>query len=118
MADAVAPPGAGRDRGPARHELPAIDEAALVTARTVDAMLEAARDGGHERWAVFLAPLPDRLRDGDLRELRSAALRVRAAFGPKDSIRDVLPEMVTEPAIHAVDRLLKALARHEARADR
>jgi hypothetical protein len=117
MPDAAAPR-ARRDSGPARHELPAIDEAALVTARNVDAMLAAARSGGHDRWAVFLAPLPDRLRDGDLRELRSAALRVRAAYGPKDSVRDALPESLTEPAIHAADRLLKALARHDTRADR
>ena len=73
---------------------------------------------GNERWVAFLAPLPDRLRDGDLRDLRSAALRVRAAFGPKDSIRDALPDDVTEPVIKAVDRLLKTLARHEVRADR
>jgi len=70
------------------------------------------------RWVTFLEPLPDRLRDGDLRDTRSAALRVRAAFGPKDSIRDSLPEAVTEPVIGAIDRLLKVIARHEARSDR
>jgi hypothetical protein len=117
MPDATARRSA-RTAGPARHELPAIDEAALVAARMVEVMLDAAREGGHSRWAAFLAPLPERLRDGDLRELHSAAQRVRAAFGPKDSIRDVLDESMTEPAIHAVDRLLKALARHETRADR
>lgn len=95
-----------------------IDEAALVTARAVDDMLTEARAGGNDRWAAFLAPLPDRLRDGDLRELRSAALRVRAAYGPKDSIRDALADDLTEPAIKAVDRLLKALARRDVRADR
>ncbi|HEX5014857.1 MAG TPA: hypothetical protein VFV72_11945 [Candidatus Limnocylindrales bacterium] len=118
MPDATAPGGSRRQAGPARHELPAIDEAALATARTVDAMLRAARSGGHDRWATFLGPLPDRLRDGDLRELRATALRVRAAYGPKDSVRDALPEDVTEPAMKAVDRLLKALARHDARGDR
>lgn len=117
MPDAAAP-GSRRDAGPARHEVPAIDEAALVTARAVDAMLRSARDGGHDRWAAYLAPLPDRLRDGDLRELRSTAMRVRAAYGPKDSIRDALPEDVTEPVIKAVDRLLKVLARRDARGDR
>src|SRR5262245_35926704 len=118
MPDAAAPRGSRRSPGPARHELPAIDEAALVAARHTDRMLEAARSSGFTRWETFLEPLPDRLRDGDLRDVRSAALRVRAAYGPKDSIRDSLPEDVTEPAIGAVDRLLKVLARHDVRADR
>jgi hypothetical protein len=118
MPDATAAGGSRRDTGPARHELPAIDEAALATARAVDEMLRAAREGGHDRWAAFLAPLPDRLRDGNLRELRSAAQRLRAAYGPKDSVRDALPDDVTEPAIKAVDRLLKALARRDTRGDR
>jgi len=98
--------------------MPAIDEAALLAARHTDRMLEAARASGFTRWEAFLEPLPDRLRDGDLRDTRSAALRVRAAFGPKDSIRDSLPEAVTEPVIGAIDRLLKVIARHEARSDR
>ena len=114
----AAPPRRSREPGPARHELPAIDEAALVAARTVDAMLVASRDRGVDRWVAFLEPLPDRLRDGELREVRVAAQRVRAAFGPKDSIRDALPDDVTAPAIAAADRLLKALARYELRADR
>jgi hypothetical protein len=46
--------------------------------------------------------------------LRSAGRLVRAAFGPKDSIRDSLPETVTEPLLKAVDLLLKAIARYEA----
>jgi hypothetical protein len=118
MPDAAAPEGRRRDPGPARHEVPAIDEAALATARAVDAMLVAARTGGVDRWATFLEPLPDRLRDGDLKDLRSAALRVRAAYGPKDSIRDALPDDLTEPAIVAADKLLKALARYDLRPDR
>jgi hypothetical protein len=117
MPDAAAPRGARRASGPARHEVPTIDEAALVAARHTDRMLEAARSSGFTRWVTFFEPLPDRLRDGDLRDVRSAALRVRAAFGPKDSIRDSLPEDVTEPVIGAVDRLLKVLARHDARGD-
>jgi len=62
----------------------------------------------------FLAPLPDRLRDGTIRELRTSARQARAAYGAKDSIRDALPAEVTEPLVAAVDRLLKALARYEA----
>ena len=81
-------------------------------------MLAAARAGGLERWATFLEPLPDRLRDGDLKDVRSAALRIRAAYGPKDSIRDALPDDLTEPAVVAADRLLKALARYDHRPDR
>jgi hypothetical protein len=98
---------------PARHERPAIDEAALRAARTADVVLAAARERGIERWVRFLEPLPDRLRDDDLRALRGTALRCRAAFGPKDSIRDVLPGDVTEPFLDAVDRLLRLMARRE-----
>lgn len=101
------------DRPPARHELPDIDAAALAAAAATDRALAAARDMGALRWVVYLAPLPDRLRDDPLRDLRGAARRVRAAFGPKDSIRDALPEDATEPMLRSVDELLKAIARHE-----
>jgi hypothetical protein len=118
MPDAAPPRSSRREPGPARHELPGIDEAALTAARTVDAMLVAVRERGVDRWVRFLEPLPERLRDGELRDVRAAAQRVRAAFGPKDSIREALPDDMTEPAIVAADRLLKALARHELRGDR
>jgi hypothetical protein len=118
MPDATTPRSPGRATGPARHELPAIDEAALSAALRTERMLAAARAAGLSRWVALLEPLPDRLRDGDLRDVRSAAVRVRASFGPKDSIRDDLPDDVTQPVVVAIDRLLKALARHEARADR
>src|SRR5262245_22925217 len=118
MPDAAAPRGARRDPGPARHELPAIDEAALAAARDTDRLLAAAETAGLARWVEFLGPLPDKLRDGDLRDVRTAAVRVRAAYGPKDSVRDALPEAVTEPAVKTIDKLLKALARHEARSGR
>jgi hypothetical protein len=100
---------------PGRHERPAIDEAALVAARQADNLLAACRDAEHERWAAYFEAIPDGLRDAPLRELRSVAVRARAAFGPKDSIRDVLPADVTEPFLVAIDRLLKALAREAAR---
>ena len=77
--------------GPARHELPAIDDLALVAARRADLLLAAAREQGDARWVTFLEPIPDRLRDDELRALRSTAMRARAAYGPKDSVRDVLP---------------------------
>jgi hypothetical protein len=118
MPDAATPRGARRATGPARHEVPAIDEAALAAARDTDRLLAAAETAGIARWVEFLSPLPERLRDGDLRDVRSAALRVRAAYGPKDSIRDALPGEVTEPAVVTIDRLLKALARYDARGDR
>lgn len=73
-----------------------------------------ARDLGSERWERYLTPLPERLRDAPVAELRGAARRVRSAFGPKDSIRDVLPGDVTEPLLDAIDRLLKALDRRDA----
>ena len=47
---------------PARHELPAIDDAALTAARGADRLLAAAREIGSERWSAFLAPLPEWLR--------------------------------------------------------
>jgi hypothetical protein len=106
-----------RRRGPARHERPAIDDAALLAARHADRLVAAALDRGSTRWAEFLGPLPDRLRDDELTSLRSVALRARAAYGPKDSVRDTLPADLTEPFLEAIDRLLRELARREA-ADR
>ena len=103
--------------GPPRHEIPAIDEAALVAARQADLLLTAAGDLGFSRWEAYLTPLPDRFRDGDIRDIRSAAMRARAAYGPKDSLRDALPAALTEPFLDAVDRLLKAIARYELRGD-
>src|SRR5688500_18041686 len=67
----------------------------------------------NERWVGYLTPLPDRFRDDSLRELRASARRARAAYGPKDSIRDALPEAATEPLLLAIDRLLKAIARFD-----
>ena len=104
------------DPTPARHELPEIDGAALEAALAADKALAAARELGHERWERYLAQVPDRLRDDPVRGLKSAGRSVRAAYGPKDSIRDVLPESVTEPLLKAIDRLLKVIARHEAHA--
>ncbi len=103
-----------RRTGPARHEMPAIDDLALVAARHADRLVAAARDRDVTRWLAFLEPLPDRLRDEDLPGLRSAAVRARAAYGPKDSVRDVLPAELTEPFLEAIDRLLRELnwARH------
>jgi hypothetical protein len=103
-----------RPADPARHELPDIDAAALAAARAADHALGAARSMGLDRWERYLAPIPDRLRDDPVTGLRSAGRLVRAAFGPKDSIRDALPEAVTEPLLKAVDLLLKAIARYEA----
>ena len=101
-------------RGPARHERPAIDDAALVAARAGDRMVAAARDAGQDRWVRYLEPLPDRLRDEEIADLRKTAMRARSAYGPKDSVRDALPYEVTEPFLDAIDRLLKELARREA----
>jgi hypothetical protein len=107
-------PGPRARRGPARHERPAIDEAALVAARAGDRMVREARGRESARWLAYLEPLPDALRDADLGDLRKVALRARAAYGPKDSVRDALPPDVTEPFLDAVDRLLKELARRDA----
>ena len=98
--------------------MPAVDEAALAAARHADRLLAAAVDMEAARWEAYLRPLPDRLRDGDLRDIRLAAMRARAAYGPKDSIRDALPELLTEPFLESIDRLLKVINRRELRADR
>ncbi len=76
-------------------------------------MVDAARARGSDRWLAYLEPLPDRLRDEELVDLRRTALRARAAYGPKDSIRDALPAEVTEPFLEAIDRLLKEIARRD-----
>lgn len=101
----------GSTRRLARHERPAIDEAGLVAARHADRLLDAARELGSERWAAYLEPLPDRLRDDEPAALRATATRCRAAFGVKDSIRDVLPESLTEPFLDSIDRLVRELNR-------
>ncbi|MGA2512816.1 MAG: hypothetical protein ABSG37_04265 [Candidatus Limnocylindrales bacterium] len=100
-----------KGRDPARHELPAIDEAALAAARDADRLLAGARERGARRWSDFLAALPDQLRDAGIEELRAVAQRARAAYGPKDSIRESLPPELTEPFLADLDRLRKVLAR-------
>jgi hypothetical protein len=103
--------GRRRATGPARHERPVIDDLALVAARHADRLVDAARERGATRWVEYFEPLPDRLRDDELRDLRAAAARARSAYGPKDSIRDVLPADLTEPFLDAIDRLLRELGR-------
>jgi hypothetical protein len=98
-------------RSVARHEHPAIDEAGLVAARHADRLLAAAREVGSARWIAYLEPLPDRLRDDEPAALRATATRCRAAFGVKDSIRDSLPESLTEPFLDSIDRLVRELNR-------
>lgn len=83
----------------------------MIAARHADRLLASARERGAVRWVTFLEPLPDRLRDEDLPGLRAAAVRARAAYGPKDSVRDVLPGNVTEPLLEAIDRLLREINR-------
>lgn len=80
----------------------------------MDRLLTAARERGSHRWVTFLAPIPDRLRDDELTALRATAVRARAAYGPRDSIRDVLPGELTEPLLNALDRLIRELNRRDA----
>jgi hypothetical protein len=100
-------------RSPPRHELPDVDAAALEAARAADVLVRAAREAGNERWLRYLEPLPNRLRDDPLPDLRTATRLARAAYGPKDSIRDALPEEATEPFLDRIDRLIKAINRWE-----
>jgi hypothetical protein len=109
-----------RERAIPRHELPEIDAAALSAARALDRLVAEARrlaDAGSreaDRWAGYFGHMPDELRDDPLPRLRALGRRARAAYGPKDSVRDVLPLEVTEPALDSIDRLLKVIARFEA----
>jgi hypothetical protein len=93
--------------------MPAVDEAGLEAGRRADRVIAAARAAGADRWVAYFEPLADRLRDDEPRDLRQAALRARAAYGPKDSIRDVVAPEVSEPLLEAVDRLLKVLNRRD-----
>lgn len=117
MPDPVPPrriaPAPSGGRGPLRHELPAVDEAGLTAARHADRLVAAARERGVSRWLRYFETMPDRLRDDEPRSLRAVAMRARAAYGPKDSVRDELPEDVTEPFLDAIDRLLKQLNRRD-----
>jgi hypothetical protein len=106
------PPGRA-GHGPLRHEMPAVDEAALAAARLADRVVSAARTSNADRWVAYFEPLTERLRDDEPLGLRQVALRARAAYGPKDSIRDVVPREVSEPFLEAVDRLIKQLNRRE-----
>ncbi len=90
-----------------------MDAAALAAALHAERALAAALAAGLSRWVAVLAPLPDRLRDGSVADLRGVARSARAAFGPKDSITDVLPAELTLPYRDAIDRLLKELTRSE-----
>jgi hypothetical protein len=103
-----------REPEPARHERPAIDEAALIAARAADKVLDSALDRGSQRWVNLFATVPDQLRDAGLKELRTVSMRARAAYGAKDSIREYLPADVTEPFLVELDRLMKLLARDAA----
>jgi hypothetical protein len=104
-------------RGPPRHEIPEVDAAALEAARAADVLVAAARQADSARWLHYLGPLPERLRDDALPELRAATRLARAAYGPKDSIRDDLPAEATEPFLDRIDRLIKAIARYESHRD-
>ncbi len=104
-------------RQSARHERAAIDEVALAAARHADRLLAEARALGVTRWISYLDPLPERLRDDEPAALRATAVRCRAAYGVKDSVRDALPPELTEPFLDSIDRLLRELNRelHRAR---
>lgn len=111
MTDAGSRRVTGTTKGPARHERPVIDALGLEAARHADRLLDEARALGIVRWSTYFDDLPDRLRDDEPAALRRSALRARAAYGVKDSVRDALPERLTEPFLEAVDRLLRELNR-------
>ncbi|HJW21695.1 MAG TPA: hypothetical protein VJ506_04620, partial [Candidatus Limnocylindrales bacterium] len=102
----------------ARRQAESIPGRARAWGAPADALEPAPSTGPRvpaaERWAGYFQRLPDQLRDEPLAGLRAAARRVRAAYGPKDSIRDTFAPELTEPLLDATDRLLKAIARYEA----
>ncbi len=83
----------------------------MVAARHADRLLAAAKVAGAARWVAYFDPMPDRLRDDDLVALRATAVRCRAAYGVKDSIRDAVAASATEPFLDALDRLTRELNR-------
>ncbi len=101
-------------RGLGRHQVPAIDTAALEAARHADLLVTAARELGNARWEAYLAPLPELLRDAPAADLRAVARRARAAFGAKDSVAEALPWEAAMAFREAIDSLLRVLARDEA----
>ncbi len=100
--------------GPPRHQLPDIDAAALEAARAADRVLAAAVAMESERWTRYFEKIPGRLRDDPVPDLRAATRLARAAYGPKDSIRDTLPQEVTEPFLDRLDRLIRVINRWDA----
>ncbi len=101
-------------RGPSRHELPAIDDAALRAARLADPVLAYCREHGLQRWERVLAPIPDALRDGTLPDVRSAVRTARSTFGTKDSLADAVPAHLWIPLRDALDDVIRRLARLDA----
>ncbi len=115
---AVPTNGGKRHSPPPRHQVPEVDAPALGLARQVRSSVAALRAGGRPRWADVLEPLIEPLQDGDLRAVRLAANRVRAAFGVGESIAEDLEEAEGRALRDAADATLRALARYEARVGR
>ena len=82
-----------------------------MAARHADRLLAAARRSGLPAGSPTSSRCPDRLRDDEPGALRATATRCRAAYGVKDSVRDVLPAELTEPFLDAIDRLIRELNR-------
>ena len=72
-----------------RHELPGIDEAGLVAARHADRLLASAASARIGAVGDYLEPFPRPVARRRPSALRATAMRGRAAYGVKDSIRDV-----------------------------
>lgn len=102
---------------PARWEDPALDEAALATARLTSQAVRALRALAAERWAAFFEPLVPVFEDGDRDDLHRAARRARAAFGARDSVLDAWPSDDALRLRDSVDALLTLLDRRRAMRD-
>ena len=57
--------------------------------------------------------MPDVLRDGDLTDVRRAAVRARSGLRSEGLDPRRLPPEATEPFLEAIDRLIREIARYD-----
>ena len=79
----------------------------------MDVAVAAAVDMESERWVRYLSPLPGRLRDDPLRDLRAARRGARRVW-TKGLDPGRIARARDRAAAEAIDRLQKAIARFDA----
>ena len=98
-----------------RWEDAALDDAALAVARRTRTVLVALEAAGDTRWRAWFEVLVPVFEDGDRSALEAAGRKARAAFGAKDSVRDVVDSPDLLVLRDAIDVLLRVLAERAAR---